>query len=335
MEREVILAVDIGGSKYVAGLVAADGRVICKEKYLWSRMSAEQVTADIISAMERVIEEHPEMKISAVGMTIPGLADPETGMWISASFMGIYNLPIGEIVGRRFGLPVYIENDCNACALAERMFGHCREVGDFLYLTVSNSIGGALFLNGELYRGFKGNAGEVGLIHVDVGNGPDGPVRVAVEDCASGRGLANGYLALKAGEREALPGASNAPGGGTERCSLPVSVSCPASGGAPDGVSIARLAKEGEPAAREAFRREGIYLGQAIAACCAVLDPEVVIIGGGLSLAFEHYRDALCGVLARELHISTGAVPPVRPTALGYDGGLIGAAALVVRGMKR
>ena len=190
-------------------------------------------------------------------------------------------------------------------------------------------------MNGELYRGFKGNAGEVGLIHVDVGNGPDGPVRVAVEDCASGRGLANGYLALKAGEREALPGASNAPGGGTERCSLPVSVSCPVSGGAPDGVSIARLAKEGEPAALEAFRREGIYLGQAIAACCAVLDPEVVIIGGGLSLAFEHYRDALCEVLARELHISTGAVPPVRPTALGYDGGLIGAAALAVRGMKR
>ena len=84
MEREVILAVDIGGSKYVAGLVAADGTVICKEKYCWSRMSAEQVTADIISAMERVIEEHPGVKISAVGMTIPGLADPETGMWISA-----------------------------------------------------------------------------------------------------------------------------------------------------------------------------------------------------------------------------------------------------------
>ena len=71
MEREVILAVDIGGSKYVAGLVAADGTVICKEKYRWSRMSAEQVTADIISAMERVIEEHPGVKISAVGMTIP------------------------------------------------------------------------------------------------------------------------------------------------------------------------------------------------------------------------------------------------------------------------
>ena len=193
------------------------------------------------------------------------------------------------------------------------MFGHCREIGDFLYLTVSNSIGGALFLNGELYRGFKGNAGEVGLIHVDVGNGPDGPVRMAVEDCASGRGLAEGYLALKAGEREELSGAGNAP----------------------DGVSIARLAKEGDPVAQEAFRREGIYLGQAIAACCAVLDPEVVIIGGGLSLAFEHYQDALCGVLARELHIAAGEVPPVRPTALGYDGGLIGAAALAVRGMKR
>ena len=166
-------------------------------------------------------------------------------------------------------------------------------------------------MNGELYRGFRGNAGEVGLIHVDVGNGPDGPVRMAVEDCASGRGLAEGYLALK--EKGESWGMRNAP----------------------DGVSIARLAKEGAPVAQEAFRREGIYLGQAIAACCAVLDPEVVIIGGGLSLAFEHYQDPLCGVLARELHIAAGEGPPGRPTALGYDGGLIGAAALAVRGMKR
>ena len=104
-----------------------------------------------------------------------------------------------------------------------------------------------------------------------------GPVRMAVEDCASGRGLAEGYLALK--EKGESWEVRNAP----------------------DGVSIARLAKEGDPVAQEAFRREGIYLGQAIAACCAVLDPEVVIIGGGLSLAFEHYRE-MC-IRDRVIHL--------------------------------
>ena len=303
MEREVILAVDIGGSKYVAGLVAADGRVICKEKYLWSRMSAEQVTADIISAMERVIEEHPEMKISAVGMTIPGLVDPAAGVWVSARFMGIYGLHIGRILTERFGYRVFLDNDCNASAIAERMYGVCKRTDHFIYLTVSNSIGGALFLNGELYRGAFGNAGEIGECYVDEGLDGSGR-RDALENFASGRGLAATYVKL----------------GGSPKID----------GEAPEGLTISRLAQKGDPVALKAFEMEGRYLGQVIAMCCSVLDPEKVILGGGVALAFDQYKEPLIRTVKQELNIGGKTIPLIRPTGLGDDGGLLGAAAIAV-----
>lgn len=309
MEREMILAVDIGGSKYVVGLVSDQGEILCKRKYSWRRMTAEGVTEEICGAMAQVLEENPGVPVRAVGMTIPGLADPERGIWLSASFMGIYDLPVGGIVRERFGLPVYLDNDCNACALAEKMYGCCGDTDHFLYMTVSNSIGGALFVNGRLYRGARGNAGEVGNIRVDEGLKNSAGRRDSLENYASGRGLAATYLKL----------------GGLAKID----------GKAPDGVTITRLADQGDPVAQEAFRMEGRYLGQAIAACCALLDPEKVIIGGGLSLVFDRYRKPLFEVLEQELAAADISAPQVRTTALGYDGGLLGAASLAVCGLRK
>ncbi len=298
------MAVDVGGSKYVTGLVTEQGEILCKRKYRWKQMTAEGVTEEICSAMERILEENPGVAVKAVGMTIPGLADPERGIWLSASFMGIYDLPIGEIVRERFGLPVYLDNDCNACALAEKRYGCCKDTDHFLYMTVSNSIGGALFINGQLYRGARGSAGEVGNIRVDEGLKGSGSRRDSLENYASGRGLAATYLKL---------------GGLSEIDGEP-----------PDGVAITRLADQGDPVALEAFRMEGIYLGQAIAACCALLDPEKVIIGGGLSLVFDRYQKSLLDSMERETAAVKGNRPQIRTTALGYDGALLGAAALAV-----
>lgn len=298
------MAVDVGGSKYVTGLVTEQGQILCKRKYRWKQMTSEGVTEEICSAMERILEENPGVEVKAVGMTIPGLADPERGIWLSASFMGIYELPIGEIIRERFGLPVYIDNDCNACALAEKRYGCCKDTDHFLYMTVSNSIGGALFINGQLYRGARGSAGEVGNIRVDEGLKGSGSRRDSLENYASGRGLAATYLKL---------------GGLSEIDGEP-----------PDGVAITRLADQGDQVALEAFRMEGIYLGQAIAACCALLDPEKVIIGGGLSLVFDRYQKPLLEALERETVAVKGNRPQIRTTALGYDGALLGAAALAV-----
>lgn len=301
--KKAILSVDIGGSKYVAGLVDLQGNVLYRCKYIWDGFSAQKVLSDLISAMEAV-PKNSEEEIIAIGMTIPGLADTKKGIWISSSFMGIYNLSIGSIMHEHFGLPVYIENDCNACALAEKMFGRCRHIEHFLYLTVSNSIGGAIVINGEVYQGAFGCAGEVGLIQVNADDylNESQSHRMPLEDCASGRGLVNSYLML----------------GGKRKID----------GVCPDGVNIARLAREGDGVAKRAFCKEGKYLGQAIAACCLILNPERVIIGGGLSLAFDQFGNILRATVEKEMNVSGSKCPMIEATALGYDGGLIGAAAV-------
>ena len=300
--EKVILAVDIGGSKYVAGLVDSEGRVLYKRKYKWYGFAAEQVIKDLVCAMELAAKKAAGAEIKAVGMTIPGLADPDTGMWISSSFMGIKNLPIGPIMRQHFGLPVFIENDCNACAMAELRFGRCKGVRDFFYLTVSNSIGGAVVADGAVYKGACGSAGEIGLVLVHTGERFSEGGRVPLEDCASGRGLVNTYLSL--GGKKKIDG-----------------IPC-------DGVSIARLARDEDQIAKKAFLLEGMYLGQAIAGCCLLLDPGMVIIGGGLSLAFDLYGETLRRTVREEMGVAKAGCPGIEPTGLGYDGGLIGAAAL-------
>ena len=201
MEKKVVMAVDIGGAKYAVGLVRENGTIICKRRYDWKHISAESVIEEICVSMQEMMAANPWEIVHSIGITITGLTDPMTGVWISSCFMDIYELPVGRMIRERFGCPVFIENDCNASAVAERQFGLCKKTDHFVYLTVSNSIGGALFLNGRLYRGGRGFAGEIGNCWVDEelptsrGNKNKGK-RNALENVASGRGLVQTYLKL-------------------------------------------------------------------------------------------------------------------------------------------
>lgn len=137
------LCFDIGGSKYNVGLVDREGTALDHEIGLWSAVSQEGVLADLLACGDRVLERKPDAVPAVIGATIPGLADPERGMWVEASFSGIRDFPIAQRLTERYRLPAYVDNDGQACALAERMFGCCQGVDDFLYLTVSNGVGGA------------------------------------------------------------------------------------------------------------------------------------------------------------------------------------------------
>ncbi|MCD7907138.1 MAG: ROK family protein, partial [Clostridium sp.] len=96
------------------------------------------------------------------------------------------------------------------------------------------------------------------------------------------------------------------------------------------GLNVSRLAQKGDPTALKAFEMEGRYLGQVVAMCCSVLDPEKVIIGGGVSQSFDQFREPLLRTVKQELNIGGKNIPLIRPTGLGYDGGLLGAAAVAV-----
>lgn len=297
------LAIDIGGSKFVVGLVTPAGQVLAKARYEWTSLTAEAVLRDIVRSGRAVLEAHPEHRPHAVGATIPGLADPARGLWVEASFSGIRNLPIAAELGAAFGLPVSIDNDGQACALAERLFGACQDTGDFLYLTVSNGIGAAIFAGGRLYNGAGGAAGELGHCVVVEGGRPCAcGSRGCLEMHAAGPGIARNYAEL---------------GGG------------PAEDGTPANAAlIAGRARAGEAAAVATYALEGEYLGRMLAIACNLLNPAKVILGGGVSLAYPLFAKSLEHTLHLGLYRGANPGLTVQPTALGYDGGLLGAAAL-------
>ncbi|NCU32504.1 MAG: ROK family protein, partial [Candidatus Moranbacteria bacterium] len=117
------LALDIGGSKYIVGLMNENGHILAQKTYKWTGYTLNKIDKQIKSAIKKLLAAHPDIKITAGGATIPGLADPHKGIWLSTEFMGIKNYPIAEALEKEFNIPFYIDNDGKACVLAERNFG--------------------------------------------------------------------------------------------------------------------------------------------------------------------------------------------------------------------
>jgi glucokinase len=308
---EIALAVDMGGSKFITALVKAGGTILASSKNLWSEnaagkaLSAEGLVADVKSASHALLAANPGYIPGVMGATIPGLADPEKGLWVEASFSGIRNLPFASIMEDEFHLPVRIDNDVNACAMAERAWGCAKAVGDFLWITVSNGIGGCVFAGGKPYAGAGGNAGEIG--HIIVEEGPAArPCRAGHAGCAemhaSGPALARNYIEL----------------GG-----LPL-----IDGAAADAKSIAALARNGDKAALAAYDMEGLYLGRAIGAAVNILCPAKVIVGGGVSLDFDLFRPSLEKSLKAHMYENANPGLILEASPLGYNAALLGAAVL-------
>jgi predicted NBD/HSP70 family sugar kinase len=299
---DAVLAIDLGGSKFLVGAVTPEGQLLYRERFVWRGTRPGEILSQILPAARAVLGRFPACR--AVGVTIPGLADPEAGMWVSSSFLGIRDFPIAAALERELGLPVRIENDCNACALAEWMFDGRAGDADLFYMTVSNSIGGALLSGGQVRSGAFGRAGEIGLLPVE--RLPDGGVRLPLEEAASGRGLAAAYARLCGRNGEAVP-----------------------------ATELARRAAGGDSAAREVFRWEGIYLGEALAVVCNLLDPAQVVLGGGVALSYEQFSASLLQTLQKASGRPAAALPLVGPTCLGYEGALLGAAATALAGSSR
>lgn len=314
MERHCIIAIDIGGSKVAWGLSDYEGKLTHRGRRMWDKYDRGYVLALLGDTVQMLCEEASKDRLhpDAIGVTIPGFADPAKGIWLSAEFMGIYNVPVAEILRERFHIPVYIENDTNACCLAEKLFGTCREEKDFLYMTVSNGVGGAFFLDEKLYYGSRGAAGEYGMCIVEENGRPleNKAYAGCLEMYASGRGLRQNYM---------------------DAGGVPME-----NGKYPDGGILAERARRGDALANKVFDLEGYYLGKVIASACNLLDPGKVIIGGGLSLAFDCYEEALVRTLKEQHYKGADYIKlfSVEPTKLGYDGGLYGAVSVAKLGME-
>lgn len=295
------LGLDFGGTKLAVGLADESGRLLARRR---APTNGEGGPEAALATMRALVAElgQPGLDLAGVGVSFGGPVTPDRQRsLVSHHGPGWENYPLVDRIQANWPVPVEMDNDANAAALGEARFGAARGYRNVLYLTVSTGIGGGIVLDGHLYRGARGLAGEVG--HTVVA--PDGPLcpcgkRGCVEALAAGPMIARAY-AEKAG------------------------LSAP-----PTAEEVFQRAANDDPLARIVLDRAIDGLGLGIANAINLLDPDVVVIGGGVSNA----GDALFVPLRAAVHRYAEPSPPdavrIVPAALGDAVGILGAIALVV-----
>jgi glucokinase len=295
------LGLDFGGTKLAAGIADANGRLIASAR----QPTIPETGADgALVGMRELVDGFGDdaQRIEAIGISFGGPVDPSrTRTLLSHHGPGWVDVPLCDRAQALFGRPTVMDNDANAAALGEWRFGAAKGTRNALYLTVSTGIGGGIVVDGRLYRGTHGLSGEIGHLVVV----PDGP------PCACGR---RGCLeAVSSGP--AIARAYN-------ECTR-------ANGGEITAADVFRLAATGDEVARCVLRDAIHFLGVGVADAINLLDPDVVVVGGGVSRA----ADALFIPLQAEVRVACLYTPEVDvsvlPASLGDAVGILGAVALI------
>jgi glucokinase len=304
------VGLDVGGTKVAGSLVTERGEIVARHVAETPADDVDATMATLFDVIERLRKENDPV---AVGIGGAGMVDFEAGVMRFAPNLAWRELPIRDMVSEHTGLPCLLDNDANAACWGEYRFGAGRGYRYVLLLTVGTGIGGGIVAAGALYRGAHGFAAEIGHVVVQ----PDGPLcgcgnRGCFEQVASGRAL----------DRLGRAAASEHPDGVIARLAGTDEVT---------GRHVTEAAGRGDAIARQIIEEVGTRLGVGIAGFVNVLDPEVVVVGGGvadigaplLDPVRTAYRDT---VLAPEHRPDV----PIVPATLGNDAGAIGAAALAL-----
>jgi glucokinase len=301
-----VIAVDLGGTKLLAGVLNEDGVVVKRTV----RPTAVQSQEALLEELDGAIEELLEDDVSAIGVGLPSTIDQRVGRAVSSVNIPLAGLDFREHLTTRFGLPAAIENDANAAALAEHRFGAGRGSRHMVMLTLGTGVGGGLILNGELYRGAVGAAGELGHITLDL----DGP---PCQGTCPGIGHLEALASGTATDHLAEELATERPDGDLGRAA--------AEGRTVDARLAVDLAAEGPGDARELLERVGFILGTGIASFVNVFNPELVVIGGGFSRAGDLLFEPARKVVAERALLPARELVRIVPALLGPEAGLIGA----------
>jgi len=287
-----VIGVDLGGTKILAGLVDREGTVERRREYPTPLASEAELFAGLDVAVGDLLDE----RVVALGFGIPSTIDQRTGRAVTSVNIPLAGVDFRARMAERFDLPVGIDNDANAAAIAEWAVGAGRGTRYMVMLTLGTGVGGGLILDGRPYRGSVGAAAELGHMVIEHDGRP-------CQGTCTGRGHLESYatgLAAGIAAREAF-------------------------GPAVDAHRLVRLAREGDRTAIEILDGIGRRLGSAIGSLVNIFDPELVVIGGGFAAAEDLLLEPAREVMRRE------ALPPGRDTVrivraqLGTAAGLVGA----------
>jgi predicted NBD/HSP70 family sugar kinase len=279
-----VVGIDIGGTKIRAGAADVFGEAIGDEQQPTTRHGARAVAAQVLEIAGRVAERASATheRLLAIGVSTPGVVDQQSGiarLAFNVTEDGMLD-PLSAI-GSRFGVPVLIDNNVNLAALGEKSFGLARGVSTMVFIAVGAGVGMGIIMDDELVRGAQGGAGEIGYLPL-VGDpfDPRHKLHGGLEDEVGAAGVLAAYESRAAKRKQ--PAAS--------------------------AQEVFELARDGQPEAAAVVENVAARLGAAIATVCAILDPELVVLGGGIGsspLLLSPVRGAAAALVPMTARIET------------------------------
>ncbi|MBN1375762.1 MAG: ROK family protein, partial [Dehalococcoidia bacterium] len=309
-----VIAIDIGGTKYIVGVIDCNGKILSRiYRYTLSAEGPQKLTARLMSAIDEAVKQSGVQGAGLGGIAVAyaGLVDIGKGLVTEAPNLPNWNnVPLRDMLANRYGIPAFVLNDANAAALGEHRLGAGKGLSNMIFITVSTGIGGGIIINNELYNGTDGCAGEIGHMVLEV----DGP------QCNCGRkgcweSLASGSAIARIA-KERL-------GSGEQ------SILADMTAGNIDGVTaelVSKGAKKGDALCLEVINEAACYLGIGLANLVNIFNPQMIVIGGGVSSIGEMIlRPARQYMEQHAFKLPAGTVRVVK-AGLGVDSGLLGAA---------
>lgn len=301
MSSPLAIGIDLGGTNCRGALVSNAGRV-----QAWRSMETGAVFG-LNNLLDRLTGFCRDLMEAATGMGsnpvgvgcgVAGIVSPKGTVLSAPNLQFLNEFALQDYLTSRLELPALVVNDANAIAWGEAQFGGGLDFESFLTITLGTGVGGGLVLQRRLWQGACGGGGEIGHLAVEVEGRPCScGSHGCLEQYASGQGIQRNYQEL----------------GGSK-------------GAAIDSIEIARLARQGDNVAREAFNRAGRYLGQAVAGVANLLNLEGVLFAGGLSSCFDLLQPALQEELVRRAFAVNSRQLRLVTARLGEQAGTVGAA---------
>lgn len=310
-----IAALDIGGTKTIAAILDEKGVILSQENFP-SVIASYELHLDLCVQAIKHLMKQMELKaedLVGLGVSLPGIVDNKKGVLIYAPYANWENVAVAEYLVKSLDISkVRCENDVNACAIGEQRFGLGRIYTDFIWMTVSTGVGGAVVEGSKLVRGCHGFAGELGHLKVEYKSPAHCPC--GQYGCLEAHGSGTALIRETRKRRLTSPAFANALG---------------EMGLKPDGAGCAALARAGNTDALDIMNQIGTYLGRGISYCINILNTQAVVIGGGVAASLELLLPSICVSVQQNAFKRMQDIDIVK-TPLGYEAALLGAAALVL-----
>ena len=308
------VGVDLGGTNVKVGIVSQEGKIIKKFSLeTFANIGPDEVIAQIKKGIGQILTGN-KLKIRGIGIGSPGVVSPKKGIVENPpNFPGWNKINLGKILDKEFGINIHVENDANAAAIGEMIFGAGRKLDSFIMVTLGTGVGGGIIFKGKLFRGEYGAAGEIGHVSVDL-NGPK--CNCGSIGCVEAY-VGNHYLVKRIKNELNEHRESKI----WELLKNDLNFLTP--------LLIDEAATAGDEYAQSVIKNIGLYLGAALASAANALDISTFIIGGGVAGFGKPLFDSIQQTIAARVRTPMRKRIKVLPAKLKNDAGIKGASALV------